>query len=104
MAQLKLLSISSYQRRKTVIIISGKPLRSALPPPDVKNLKKMAALFQLKQKPHQTVVVFVLLIQAEARGLRLSEENLVFVIIQGLQPKIKNYIKMSDPSSVHELL
>ena len=31
-------------------------------------------------------------------------EDLVFVIIQGLQPKIGNYIKMSDPSTVRELL
>ena len=28
----------------------------------------------------------------------------MFVIIQGLQPKIRNNIKMSDTSSVHELL
>ena len=50
------------------------------------------------------MAAFVLLVQAEARGLGLSEEDLVFVIIQGLQPKIRNYIKMSDPSTVRELL
>ena len=79
-------------------------LKERFTPSRHQKLQKKAALYQLKQKAHQTVAAFVLLVQAEARGLGLSEEDLVFVIIQGLQPKIRNYIKMSDPSSVRELL
>ena len=79
-------------------------LKERFTPSRHQKLQKKAALYQLKQKPHQTVAAFVLLVQAEARGLGLGEEDLVFVIIQGLQPKIRNYIKMSDPSSVRELL
>ena len=78
-------------------------LKERFTPSRHQKLQKKAALYQLKQKAHQTVAAFVLLVQEEARGLGLSEEDLVFVIIQGLQPKIRNYIKMSDPSSVREL-
>ena len=79
-------------------------LKERFTPSRHQKLQKKAALYQLKQKAHQTVAAFVQLVQAEARGLGLSEEDLVFVIIQGLQPKIRNYIKMSDPSTVRELL
>ena len=63
-------------------------------------LQKKASLYTLKQKPHQSVTEFVYFVQAEAKGLTLSEADLVFVIIQGIFGRYR--LKTLRPVSILE--
>ena len=65
---------------------------------------RKANLYKTCQRPGQTVPEFVRLIQKESRGLQIDELDLVYIIINGLKPEFQNYVKLSKPTTIKEIL
>ena len=65
---------------------------------------RKANLYKMGQHPGQSVPEFVRFIQKESRGRKIDELDLVYIIMNGLKPEFQNYVKLSKPATIKEIL
>ena len=63
-----------------------------------------SSLFNMMQAPYQSVADFLHNIQEKARGLDLSERDLVSIALNGLNPTIQRYVAMDRPTKIADIL
>ena len=63
-----------------------------------------SALFQMRQGPLQSVSEYVHAVQLKARGLDMSEKDLVSIVLNGIDPSIRQYIVMDRPTKIQDIL
>ena len=63
-----------------------------------------SALFQMRQGPLQSVSDYVHAVQLKARGLDMSEKDLVSIVLNGIDPSIRQYIVMDRPTKIQDIL
>ena len=71
--------------------------------PHQKHLKRLA-VYQMQQKVGERYETYVSRVLSASLGLKLADQDVLTVVTQGAEPRIRNFLIMKQPKSVSELM
>lgn len=71
---------------------------------DKKIWSRTATLWQMKQKPHQTVAEYIAQVVVQADQLEVDQKNTFLIAVNGLLPHLRAMVLLKEPTSIEDLL